>query len=142
MASAGDDAPAIKDLIAAADAEPDQSNKANLLISPAAAALMAAHRDRRGANRFQPELEVTVDRVKARYAAWYELFPRSAGTTPGKSGTFDDVIARLPYIQSPWGSTCSIFRRSIRSARINRKGPNNTLNAGPRRPGRAVCDRQ
>ena len=41
----------------------------------------------------------------------------------------------------PWASTWSTCRRSTRSARAFRKGPNNTLVAGPRRPGLAVGDR-
>jgi starch synthase (maltosyl-transferring) len=95
---------------------------------------MARHRDRVGSARYEPELEVVVDRVKARCAAWYELFPRSAGATPGQSGTFDDVIARLPYIQS-LGFDVLYFPPIHPIGRINRKGPNNTLHAGPNDPG-------
>jgi starch synthase (maltosyl-transferring) len=48
----------------------------------------------------EPPLEVEVDRDKARYSTWYELFPRSAGTKPGVHGTFADVEARLPYVHA------------------------------------------
>ena len=37
--------------------------------------------------RYDRELEVVVDRERARFSAWYELFPRSWSTTPGKHGT-------------------------------------------------------
>ena len=48
----------------------------------------------------EPPLEVEVDRERARYSTWYELFPRSAGENPGVHGTFADVEARLPYVAS------------------------------------------
>src|SRR5262249_12052786 len=45
-----------------------------------------------------PELVLVADRLLARSSAWYEIVPRSQGTVPGKHGTFDDCIARLPDI--------------------------------------------
>jgi len=41
---------------------------------------------------------VVADRPRARAGAWYEMVPRSQGTMPGRHGTFDDCIARLPDI--------------------------------------------
>jgi len=41
---------------------------------------------------------IRVDRVEAGFAAWYELFPRSQGTTPGVHGTFADTEKRIPDI--------------------------------------------
>jgi starch synthase (maltosyl-transferring) len=43
-------------------------------------------------------LGVTVDRLRARFSSWYELFPRSCSPTPGKHGTFEDVDERLDYV--------------------------------------------
>jgi len=43
-----------------------------------------------------PVVEVIVDRERARFGSWYELFPRSQGTVPGEHGTFADVERRLP----------------------------------------------
>jgi len=48
--------------------------------------------------RYERELSVTVERERARFSAWYEMFPRSAATVPGQHGTLRDVIARLPYV--------------------------------------------
>lgn len=45
-----------------------------------------------------PVFSVTVERERARFSAWYELFPRSASTVPGRHGTLRDVIERLPDI--------------------------------------------
>ncbi len=48
---------------------------------------------------FYPKiLTVDVERKKAGFSAWYELFPRSASQTPGQHGTFNDVIKLLPEI--------------------------------------------
>ncbi len=43
---------------------------------------------------------VFVDRVEARFAAWYEMFHRSQGKVPGKSATFADCEERLPEIKA------------------------------------------
>ena len=83
---------------------------------------------------YDKNLSVTVDRVKARYAAWYEMFPRSAGTTHGRSGTFDDVIDRLDYV-SELGFDTLYFPPIHPIGHTNRKGPNNTLQRGPNDPG-------
>ena len=48
--------------------------------------------------RHEPALGVEVERERARFSAWYELFPRSTATTSGVHGTFADCEARLPYI--------------------------------------------
>jgi len=44
------------------------------------------------------ELAVVVDRSRARYSSWYELFPRSCSPKPGVHGTLRDCEARLPYV--------------------------------------------
>ncbi|MFJ3225399.1 alpha-1,4-glucan--maltose-1-phosphate maltosyltransferase [Streptomyces sp. NPDC086783] len=80
-------------------------------------------------------LPLVVERERALYGAWYEFFPRSEGAVvrPGEppvSGTFRTAAERLPAIAEmgfdvvylppihPIGSTF-------------RKGPDNTLSAGP-----------
>ena len=61
-------------------------------------AIMRRHPDRRFATRFERELEIVVDPVRARFSSWYELFPRSTSPVPGRHGTLADCEARLPYI--------------------------------------------
>lgn len=41
---------------------------------------------------------VHVERPRARFGAWYEMFPRSAGTDATRSATFAEAAARLPDI--------------------------------------------
>ena len=60
------------------------------------AALMELYGERSVA-QYQRELRVWVDPPLARFSAWYEMFPRSAGR-PGQHGTFKDVEAQLPRI--------------------------------------------
>ncbi|MGB0128702.1 MAG: alpha-1,4-glucan--maltose-1-phosphate maltosyltransferase [Rhodocyclaceae bacterium] len=62
------------------------------------AALMRRFPDAETVGRFDRELRVTVDRERARFSTWYELFPRSCSDDPQRHGTFGDCEARLPYI--------------------------------------------
>ncbi len=76
------------------------------------------------------ELPLIVERERARYSTWYELFPRSTSPTPGKHGTFRDVEARLPYV-AELGFDVLYFPPIHPVGREKRKGKNNTLTPGP-----------
>jgi len=78
---------------------------------------------------FSPEYRVTVERERARYSAWYELFPRSTGR-PGEHGSFDDVIRLLPEI-SGMGFDVLYLPPIHPIGREQRKGMNNSLTARP-----------
>ncbi len=77
-----------------------------------------------------PPLPLMVDRERARNGAWYELVPRSQGTTPGKHGTFRDCIARLPDVAA-MGFDVVYFTPIHPIGEKNRKGKNNSLKAEP-----------
>jgi starch synthase (maltosyl-transferring) len=62
------------------------------------AELMARHPDLTAASRYFRELPLEVDPERARFSAWYELFPRSASPEPDRHGTFADVEGRLDYV--------------------------------------------
>ena len=96
--------------------------------------LMKEHGDKSDLITHAPALEVIVDRVAARYAAWYEIFPRSQGTVPGKSATFEDCKRRLQEIKS-MGFDVVYFPPIHPIGVTKRKGPNNSLVAGPNDPG-------
>jgi starch synthase (maltosyl-transferring) len=83
---------------------------------------------------YDRRLELYVDRVKARFASWYELFPRSASNDPDRHGTFDDVIARLPYVRD-MGFDVLYFPPIHPIGKAHRKGKDNALTAGPGEPG-------
>ena len=79
-------------------------------------------------------LPLVADRARARAGAWYEMVPRSQGPVPGKHGTFDDCIARLPEIAA-LGFDVLYLTPIHPIGRTNRKGKNNSLKAGPDDPG-------
>ena len=67
---------------------------------------------------------LVADRERARAGAWYEMVPRSQGKVPGKHGTFDDCIARLPEIAG-LGFDVLYFTPIHPIGHTNRKGKNN-----------------
>jgi starch synthase (maltosyl-transferring) len=69
-----------------------------LALDAGLAKLVALYPDKKLESRYDRELLVTVDREKARFSAWYELFPRSAATKEGEHGAFRDCEALLPYV--------------------------------------------
>ncbi len=54
---------------------------------------------RRELTVLRPELEMIVDRERASYSSWYEMFPRSQSAVPGRHGTFMDCERRLDDIR-------------------------------------------
>jgi starch synthase (maltosyl-transferring) len=75
-----------------------------------------------------------ADRPLARAGAWYEMVPRSQGRVPGKHGTFDDCIARLPEIAG-LGFDVLYLTPIHPIGHTNRKGRDNALRAQPSDPG-------
>jgi starch synthase (maltosyl-transferring) len=76
---------------------------------------------------------VDVERTRAGFASWYELFPRSAG--PGGShGTLRDVITQLPRIRK-MGFDVVYLTPIHPIGQTNRKGKNNALTSGASDPG-------
>ncbi len=102
-------------------------------LSDDLAALMELYPDRVAARRHEPPLEVRVDRVKARFSAWYEFFPRSTGAG-GRHGTFKSAEAMLEYVASLGFDT--VYLPPIHPIGLaHRKGRNNTLKANESDPG-------
>jgi starch synthase (maltosyl-transferring) len=96
--------------------------------------LMARHSDRRPATTYDRKLFVIVDREKARFGSWYEMFPRSCSDQPGRHGTFRDCEKRLPYVSS-MGFDVLYLPPIHPIGKSFRKGKNNELAAGPENPG-------
>jgi starch synthase (maltosyl-transferring) len=96
--------------------------------------IMGKYPNRSDSAIYNPVLRVWVDRPKARFASWYEMFPRSQGTKPGQSATFSDCVARLPEIKE-MGFDVIYFPPIHPIGNTKRKGPNNSLIAGPDDPG-------
>ena len=98
--------------------------------SPELKALMIRNADRRRATTYGRELAVVVDREKARFSAWYEMFPRSSSLQPGRHGTLQDCIKRLDYVAG-MGFDVLYLPPIHPIGRVNRKGKNNDERALP-----------
>jgi starch synthase (maltosyl-transferring) len=108
--------------------------RARVLLDEETLELVDTYPDRSGATRYDRELEVVADRVLARRGVWYEMFPRSQGTVPGRHGTFQDCIPRLPDIAAMGFDV--IYLPPIHPiGRSFRKGRNNSLTPAPDDPG-------
>jgi len=103
-------------------------------VAPELLAVMEAHYIPGDLSTFERELSVHVDRERARFAAWYEFFPRSATTDPHRHGTFAEAEKQLDRIA--WLGFDVVYLPPIHPIGVaSRKGPNNTLTPGPNDPG-------
>jgi len=103
-------------------------------MEPELDAVVARYPDRRFESHFDRELAVVVDATLARFGAWYEIFPRSLGSTDGQHGTIRDLISYLPQVAA-LGFDVLYLPPIHPIGRLRRKGPNNALVAGPGDPG-------
>jgi starch synthase (maltosyl-transferring) len=94
------------------------------------ATALVARLDRRAHASASDRYDLRVDRERARFSSWYELFPRSASDEPGRHGTFDDVIRRLPYV-ADLGFDVLYLPPIHPIGRTHRKGRNNSVVAEP-----------
>ncbi|WP_344389770.1 maltotransferase domain-containing protein, partial [Streptomyces vastus] len=103
-------------------------------LTPDVDAVLAEHPLRDRVTRSGP-LPLLVERERALYGSWYEFFPRSEGAVvemgkPTVSGTFKTAARRLPAIAG-MGFDVVYLPPVHPIGTTFRKGPNNTLNAGP-----------
>jgi starch synthase (maltosyl-transferring) len=123
----------VKGLLKKIERAAGDMQKWQLISSPTLALMLENNPD--PASRVEGhEYRVWVDRVRAKFAAWYECFPRSCGFEHGKSGTFKDVIKRLPDIAG-MGFDVLYFPPIHPVGFSKRKGPNNSLTCAPGDPG-------
>ena len=114
-------------LLTLSDPTAPESAQHDLVLGPELLQAVERSQERHGAVTFEPALAIEVDRIRARFSAWYELFPRSWGGLAGVQKRLPDLaehgfdVIYLPPIH-PIGTT-------------NRKGRDNALVAGPKDPG-------
>ncbi|MCX4164060.1 MULTISPECIES: maltotransferase domain-containing protein [Paraburkholderia] len=111
-------------------AQADTARRLEILFAPETARLIAT-------SGYQPFLShdpvvypLDAERTAARFASWYEIFPRSMSDDEQRHGTFADVIAKLPRIRD-MGFDVLYFPPIHPIGMANRKGRNNTLTAQP-----------
>ena len=96
-------------------------------LDPELLALMDANFPPADLTTYARELAVTVEPERAAFAAWYEFFPRSEGSTAeGRHGTFADAERRLPRL-AELGFDVIYLPPIHPIGRTFRKGRNNSL---------------
>lgn len=100
---------------------------------PAAVSLMRRTVDRAEAT-FAGPFPLWVDRERAGFSAWYELFPRSEGATQTRSGNLRTAAERLPAIAA-MGFDIVYLPPIHPIGSSHRKGANNSLEPRPDDPG-------
>ena len=105
----------------------------DILLEEPTAVLMRAVDERLFRRRSEAQI-VDAERLQARFASWYELFPRSQTQDAARHGTFDDVIDRLPAVRA-MGFDVLYFPPIHPIGTKNRKGRNNTLTPAADDPG-------
>ena len=104
-----------------------ETSKHDTALGPVLFATVERVAERHGATALREPLAIEVDRGRARFGAWYELFPRSWGGLAG-------VQSQLPQL-AELGFDVVYLPPIHPIGRKNRKGRNNALTAGPDDPG-------
>lgn len=125
---AGDAQPELRSLEAALR-EATGSRRLQAALDERLALLMFQGDARRFATRTLAPMPVWVDRERARFSAWYELFPRSCAVNDRTHGTLRDVIAQLDHVAA-MGFDVLYLPPIHPIGRTFRKGKNNSLRAG------------
>ncbi len=112
---------------ALADDNIPESAKHDVALGPELFATVERIQPRHGSVSLPEPIAVEVDRLRARFGSWYELFPRSWGGLIG-------VKAQLPRL-AELGFDVLYLPPIHPIGQTNRKGANNTLIAGPNDPG-------
>ncbi|MEU5424450.1 alpha-1,4-glucan--maltose-1-phosphate maltosyltransferase [Streptomyces olivoreticuli] len=103
-------------------------------LAPDVSAALAAHPLRELVSSSRP-VPVLVERERALFGSWYELFPRSEGALlpgggPPVGGTFRTAAERLPAVAA-MGFDVVYLPPVHPIGTAYRKGPDNSLTAGP-----------
>ncbi|MGE5636903.1 MAG: alpha-1,4-glucan--maltose-1-phosphate maltosyltransferase [Nocardioidaceae bacterium] len=124
----GEDRATIEGAVAAlSDGDAPPAARHHAALAPALLEAMERNAGRHDATSMARPLELDVDRERARFGAWYELFPRSWGG-------FEGVRRELPRF-AELGFDVLYLPPVHPIGHTGRKGRNNALVAGPGDPG-------
>lgn len=126
--------PAFERWIAAMENAADPQEAVDLALSDALAEVMSKIRYTDRISVFDRTFRLEVERKKAGFSSWYELFPRSAAEVPGRHGTFRDVLRLLPKV-AKMGFDTLYFPPVHPIGEMKRKGKNNSLVPSATDPG-------
>jgi starch synthase (maltosyl-transferring) len=110
-----------------ADPDVPESAKHDVALGPELFSTVERIEPRHGAVTLAAPIPIEVDRIRAKFGAWYELFPRSWGGLRG-------VQAQLPRL-AELGFDVIYLPPIHPIGHTNRKGRDNALTAGPDDPG-------
>lgn len=96
--AAGEDAAQLRNWVRILRDPAEGERAREIALSGDVAEVVQQYSDRRFAGRYGNSLRLVVDRKKAGFSTWYEMFPRSCSSEAGRHGTLRDCEARLPYI--------------------------------------------
>jgi starch synthase (maltosyl-transferring) len=130
----GTDASRLADAAAALAGPTSPDARIEAALAPGLLAAVSRHPDRTSSTVHPRILRVEVERERAAFGAWYEMFPRSAAPEPGRHGTFADCAARLGYVAA-MGFDVLYLPPIHPIGTTHRKGANNTPAASPADPG-------
>ncbi len=105
--------------------EEDKEKTVHTALCRELSELVNAYKDKKLVTNYGKVLTVIVDRQKASFSAWYERFPRSCSTEPGRHGTFKDCEIIIPEIAN-MGFDVLYFPPIHPIGKTNRKGKNNS----------------
>ena len=126
----GNDAKQLQAWVAQLRAETDQAAGVSLGLGMELTRLVETYPDKSCASLYHSVLKMEVERKKALFSTWYEFFPRSTASEPGKHGTFKDAERILPRIAEMGFDT--VYLPPIHPVGVsNRKGANNAVTAQP-----------
>jgi len=126
----GDDAEILRDWSKRLRAAKDKKGGVGIALEEKPLDIIQRYPVHHLASRYEKDLSVTVDREKARFSTWYEVFPRSCSPVTGRHGTFRDCELWLPYIAS-MGFDIVYLPPIHPVGRAFRKGKNNSAEPGP-----------
>jgi starch synthase (maltosyl-transferring) len=124
--AAREDAPYLRDWAKRLRLAKDEADGASIAFEEKALEIIQRYPVHHSGARYEKELSVTVDREKARFSTWYEIFPRSCAAELGRHGTFRDCERWLPYI-AEMGFDVVYLPPVHPIGRSFRKGKNNSV---------------
>jgi starch synthase (maltosyl-transferring) len=83
----------------ALEADRPAGARVDIAVEESLAALVLKHAPRNGKAVHDVGQCIWVDRERARFSTWYEVFPRSTSPAPGTHGTFATTAAWLPRLK-------------------------------------------
>jgi starch synthase (maltosyl-transferring) len=127
-------AEALKQHLATMAAVTEEEQKVAVALDEELAEFMGLDHEKEHVTSYDKDLPVVVERERARFSTWYEMFPRSCAGKRGEHGNLEDCERILPYVAS-MGFDVLYFPPIHPIGLSHRKGKNNSPGAKPGEPG-------